>query len=102
MKFLLLSVVGVFILNNMVQAAGFNKDYKAYQGDINGDGLNDLYVRHNTSFITIATEFMIFIPQSVADINHFVLQNKGDGKFELLVALTSEQTELPKHLLKMQ
>jgi len=71
-----------------VRAAGFDSSYNVFRGDLNGDGRMDLYVKGSRVIAIPVDDNPIVIGPAVHD---FVLQNRGDGSFDLLSNLTPTQ-----------
>ena len=69
-------------------AAGFDDSYNVFRGDFNGDGRMDLYISSSRVISIALDDIPIVIPPPVRD---FVLQNRGDGSFNLIANLTNAQ-----------
>ncbi len=72
-----------------LHAAGFDRDYRVYQGDLApADGLIDLYVHGKPAVPIMVDDLVVIIPPAVTD---FVLKNNGNGTFQVIAPLTSAQ-----------
>lgn len=73
-------------------AGGFDARYRAYQGDLNGDGRTDLYVKWTPRIVPIPfDDLTIPVPTSKRGVTDFVLQQTSTGTFSLVSTLTSTQ-----------
>ena len=91
-KFLLLALVFLTLPVNAVAnesgaPTGFTTDYEVRQGDFNGDGLIDLYIRQKLQIVILRGDIAtpIVIP---APVDEFILQRVPGGQFTLIRALT--------------
>lgn len=70
--------------------AHFDDNYKAYGGDLNGDGLTDVYVKHNPRVVFIPLDDGLGIPLVLSEtkdlVDEVVLRNNGDGSFSQIAA----------------
>jgi peptidoglycan/xylan/chitin deacetylase (PgdA/CDA1 family) len=70
--------------------AHFDDSYKAYGGDLNGDGLTDVYVKHEPRMVFIPFDDGLGIPIVLSEtkdlVNEVVLRNNGDGSFTQVAA----------------
>lgn len=84
----LVGIAALFGFALQASAAGFDSSYNVFRGDLNGDGRTDLYVRSSRVTVIPLDDIPIVIGPAVRD---FVLQNRGDGSFDLISNLTPAQ-----------
>jgi peptidoglycan-N-acetylglucosamine deacetylase len=69
--------------------AHFDDNYKAYGGDLNSDGLTDVYVKHEARIVFIPLDDLaipIVLSETKDLVDEVVLQNNGDGSFTQIAA----------------
>lgn len=92
LRFLRCLTVVSLLLSSTVHAAGFDGRYVAYQGDLNGDGRTDLYVKWTPQIVPIPFDDLVIpVPTSKRGVSDFVLQQTSSATFSLVSALSSAQ-----------
>lgn len=65
--------------------ANFDDNYKTYGGDLDGDGLADVYIKHEARVVVIPFDDGLVIPIVLSEtqdlVDEVVLRNNGDGSF---------------------
>lgn len=89
-KFLLVCVL--VVISSSALSDGFDENYEVFLGDINGDGLVDLYVRQKPQILILHGDIAtpILLP---APVQEFVLQQTSDQEFVLLTNLSPSQLQ---------
>ncbi len=90
MKFRFISALALVAFCAPSLGAHFDDNYKAYGGDLNGDGLTDVYVKHEARVVLIPFDDGLSIPivlsQTTDLVDDVVLQNNGNGSFSRIAA----------------
>src|SRR6185295_5897947 len=82
------AITGLLGFALQASAAGFDSSYNVFSGDLNGDGRTDLYVSSSRVVVIPVDDIPIVVGPPVRS---FVLQNRGDGSFDLISNLTAAQ-----------
>jgi hypothetical protein len=85
LRLLILLLFPVFALG-----AGFDDRFIASNGDLNGDGLKDIYVRQKPRIVPIPLDDISIPIQLEPDVQPFVLQQRPDGTFSVISPLSSQ------------
>jgi hypothetical protein len=75
----------------LAHSAGFQESYQAATGDLNGDGLQDVYLKAETDLVLIPLDDLVIPVRKRADVAPFVLQRLPDQTFQIVSNLTSAQ-----------
>ncbi|WP_116811987.1 FG-GAP repeat protein [Steroidobacter cummioxidans] len=73
------------------EAAGFDHKYSVATGDINGDGLQDLFLKPKPDQTMIALDDLFFPVPLPTDVAPFVLQRQANNTFQIVSSLTGAQ-----------
>jgi hypothetical protein len=82
------AVFAAIAVGAQTRAAGFDASYNVFQGDLNGDGYTDLYIRSSSVTVIPLDDIPVVIGPPVRD---FVLSNRGDRSFDMISTLTATQ-----------
>jgi peptidoglycan/xylan/chitin deacetylase (PgdA/CDA1 family) len=90
MKPRLISAVALLAFCAPSLGAHFDDNYKVYGGDLNGDGLTDVYIKHEARIVLIPIDDGLNIPIVLSEtkdlVDEVVLQNNGAGSFTQIAA----------------
>jgi hypothetical protein len=90
MKSRLISALALVAFCAPSLGAHFDDNYKAYGGDLNGDGLTDVYVKQEARVVFIPFDDGPGIPTVLSEtkdlVDEVVLRNNGDGSFSQIAA----------------
>jgi len=75
-------------------AAGFDSDYTATAGDLNGDGLQDLYLKAKREIQVIPIDDLVVPLPVQPEVAAFVLQRRPDQTFQVVSNLTAAQRSM--------
>jgi N-acetyl-anhydromuramyl-L-alanine amidase AmpD len=84
-KLLALALLGLFA--SVANAAGFEGSYQVYQGDFNGDGRIDFYIREVPNIVILNFDVPIPIAQPSAVVPFVLIQN-ANGTFSISTNLS--------------
>ena len=82
MRRLLLCAMLLSMFAAQAKAQGFDKNYEAYIGDINGDGYSDIYIRQKPKLVIIAGDINIPIVLP-PEIDAFAVLGSSPGTFSI-------------------
>lgn len=88
---LALTLLLLTVAPTLANSAGFQESYKAATGDLNGDGLQDIYLKAETDLVLIPLDDLVIPIRKRADVAPFVLQRRPDQTFQIVSNLTSAQ-----------
>lgn len=72
-------------------AAGFDSTYDATTGDLDGDGLTDIYLKPKPNITLIPYDDLVIPVGKAPDVSAFVLRRRSDQTFEIVSNLTPTQ-----------
>ncbi|WP_116811743.1 VCBS repeat-containing protein [Steroidobacter cummioxidans] len=75
----------------VAHAAGFDHNYSAVTGDLNGDGLQDIYLKAKPKLAMIPLEDLLIPVPTRTDVAPFVLQRQPNNTFQIVSSLTGAQ-----------
>lgn len=92
MKIIRLSLFITCVFSTFAFANGFDNNYEVFSGDLNNDGLKDLYVRQKPKIILLHGDIItpIVLPSPVKP---FILQQNNDSSFSIVSELPTSQIE---------
>lgn len=79
------------IVPAVVHAAGFDHNYSALTGDLNGDGLQDVYLKPKPKLAMVPMDEMLIPVPTRTDVAPFVLQRQSNNTFQIVSGLTGAQ-----------
>jgi hypothetical protein len=79
------------LLASSVHAAGFNDKFVAATGDLNSDGLQDIYIRQQPRVVPITLDDLSFPIVLKSDVQPFVLVQQSGGAYSVVSTLTNSQ-----------
>src|SRR5688572_25556555 len=89
-----LRIVALVLLGFVASSAfakGFDGTYVATVGDLNGDSLQDVYLKPKPQITTISLDDLVIPIPLPTDVSPFVLRRLPDQTFEIVSSLTSAQ-----------
>jgi hypothetical protein len=74
----------LFASPSMLLAAGFDDDYSAHTGDLDSNGLIDIYLQRQTELVFVNVGGILTpIVTAQREVGEFYLQNLGSGQFDV-------------------
>jgi hypothetical protein len=86
-----LAALTLLLMSSVSLARGFDDRYTAAVGDLNADGLQDIYIRQKPRIVPIALDDITVPIPLQPPVAPFVLQRRADGRFDIVSSLTSQQ-----------
>jgi hypothetical protein len=86
-----LALLLLTVAPTLANSAGFQESYKAAVGDLNNDGLQDIYLKAETDLVLIPLDDLVIPVRKAAYVAPFVLQRQSNQTFQIVSNLTSAQ-----------
>jgi hypothetical protein len=87
------AIVVLSVVTLSASADGFDPGYTAHVGDLNTDGLTDIYLKHRPKIVFVSVDDIATpIVTNRTDVAQFVLQNQGNGTFSVVSPSAAQLT----------